>query len=76
MKEKAVQSEAGNITVLSYAKDLLIWVDGVGYIVADPKHSDKAISIDYSSKETLEQIKAKVDAAFQKAKDERYANGQ
>jgi hypothetical protein len=72
MTGHAVQSEAGNITVFAHGNFFLIWVDGVGYITDNPLLSDRAIEIEYSSNETPEQIKAKIDKAHEQNGRRRY----
>ena len=72
---KALQSEAGNLTVLTYGKSgLMIWVDKadaefadgdtVRYITENPSLSDRAIDIEFSDTLTHEEIKALIDLAF------------
>jgi len=64
MKGKAIQSEAGNITVLADGGTLLIWVGGECYIVDNPAVSDNATDIEFSNAQTPDQIKCIIDDAI------------
>ena len=70
---RALQSEAGNLTVLTYGKSgLMIWVDKadaedvdtVCYITDNPSLSDRSIGVEFSDVSTHEEIKTLIDLAF------------
>ena len=77
---KALQSEAGNLTVLTYGKSgLMIWVDArsdirhgdeVCYITDNPCVSDRAIDFEFDEMSTHDGIKALIDLAFHTKKIE------
>lgn len=73
MKVKFTQSEAGNITVASYGTNLIIWVDGNGYMVTDPStdhpiYQNKVHELEFDPSGTFDELKAMVDKHVQSNK--------
>lgn len=66
MVHKFTQSEAGNITVLAYHDNLVIWVDGACYMVTNPETQTPAQSrlvkqIDFEGLKTPDEFKRAID---------------
>lgn len=67
-KRYFTQTEDGGCTVLNVGDQLLIWVAGNCYMVANPtQNSASAKEIDFSPKMTIDQIEAEIDSVTKKS---------